>query len=121
MTDTTDPWGPKSFDFAQDLTKQLMTLDTALIALTITFVKDFASTAPDGARVVLAVSWLFYLLSLVFGIFGLMALTGVIAQASDGRPASVFGTSPRLGTGLMVFCFLLGLVTTVAAGIWALV
>jgi hypothetical protein len=41
----------KAFDFSADLTKQLITLATAIITLTITFSKDFLrqpNAAPKG-------------------------------------------------------------------------
>jgi hypothetical protein len=40
----------KAFDFAADLAKQLITLATGLIALTITFSKDFIQHAPAASQ-----------------------------------------------------------------------
>jgi hypothetical protein len=65
----------KAFDFAQDAAKQLITLSTAVVALTITFFKDFAGVDNDAANVIMAVSWLFYLLSIAAGIVFLFTLT----------------------------------------------
>jgi hypothetical protein len=44
----------KSFEFALETTKQLITLATAIVALTITFVKDLAQAAPDWSLYLLA-------------------------------------------------------------------
>lgn len=71
-----DPRIEKAFDFAQESTKQLITLATAVIALTITFLTDVVKTAPAGSAPFLKAAWVLYLLSIVFGIFTLLSLTG---------------------------------------------
>src|SRR5690242_1048270 len=53
--------GAKAFDFAQDVTKQLITLSTGVIALTITFLKDVATKAPSGALDFLHIAWVLFL------------------------------------------------------------
>lgn len=66
----------KAFDFAQDVTKQVLTLATGIIAVTITFFKDFALHAPGAAKALMAWSWVLYLASVIFGLWTLLALTG---------------------------------------------
>jgi hypothetical protein len=39
-----------SFSFAQETTKQILTLSTAVVAFTVTFSKDFVAGAPYDAR-----------------------------------------------------------------------
>jgi hypothetical protein len=51
----------KAFEFVQDATKQLITLSAAIVALTITFYKDFATGASECSRNLMTVSWIFYL------------------------------------------------------------
>ena len=70
----------KSFDFAADVAKQLITLATAIITVMITFSKDILGTNSHYIAWLLS-SWILFLLSIVFGIFTLMALTGVLAQS----------------------------------------
>lgn len=68
----------KAFDFAADTTKQLITLSTAIIALTITFSKDIigASNITNSSSIFWA--WGFFIASVIFGIWTLMALTGTL-------------------------------------------
>lgn len=49
-----------AFDFARETTKQLITLSTATIALTVTFSKDFLGTPDDFGRTLVVLSWLFF-------------------------------------------------------------
>lgn len=74
----------KSFDFAADVAKQLITLATAIITVMITFSKDILGTNSHYIAWLLS-SWILFLLSIVFGIFTLMALTGVLAQSQKLR------------------------------------
>lgn len=107
----------KAFTFAQDLIKQVISLSSGIIALTITFFKDFVgNSAPHHAKMLLAVSWLFYIGSVFFGIWALMALTGSLG---DGK-TSIKDTNMRLPAKIHFGCFIVGLGITVAAGWQAL-
>ncbi len=75
----------KSFDFAADTTKQLITLATAIITLTVTFSKDIVGLSIDYPKTLLAWTWGIFIASLFFGIFALMALTGTLQPLSDER------------------------------------
>ena len=58
------------FDSASDLAKQLITVSTAILGLSITFLKDVVKGTPMAHFWPLRVSWITYLLSIVCG-FGL--------------------------------------------------
>lgn len=66
----------KAFDFAADLTKQLMTFATAILAFTATFGKDAGPNPPGYIKWCVVGSWICYILSIACGILTLMALTG---------------------------------------------
>jgi len=67
----------KAFDFAADVTKQLITLSTAIITITITFSKDIVSNfANNPAKNYLLWAWILFIATVFFGIWTLMALTG---------------------------------------------
>lgn len=67
----------KAFDFAVDLTKQLITLSTAIITLTVTFSKDIIGGIVNSTnRYLLLFSWIFFIISILLGLLTLMALTG---------------------------------------------
>lgn len=66
----------KAFDFASDVTKQLITLSTVIITITITFSKDIITFTDTSAKNYLFWAWILYILTIFFGIWTLMALTG---------------------------------------------
>ncbi len=105
----------KAFDFAGDLTKQLITLSTGVIALTVSFLKGATDGVSNVAQVLLASAWGFYLLSIVFGIATLMALTGRLERHGDGE-ASIYSKSIRVFSGVQVGSFLVAIALTIAFG-----
>jgi hypothetical protein len=68
-----------AYGVAQELTKQLITLATAVFALTLTFADQIARPG-RGCRTLLEVSWVLFLVSVGFGLLTLMALAGQIAE-----------------------------------------
>lgn len=68
----------KAFDFASDTTKQLITIATAIITLTVTFSKDIIGGIDDAPKTLLVVTWAFYIVSIFFGVLTLMTLTGTL-------------------------------------------
>ncbi|WP_348812925.1 hypothetical protein [Flavobacterium maritimum] len=66
----------KAFDFAADTTKQLITLATGIIALTITFSKDIIGASQLSNSSLIFWSWGLFIFSIICGIWTLMALTG---------------------------------------------
>lgn len=111
----------KAFDFAQDVTKQVLTLATAIIALTITFFKDFAGHATYSAEVVMGSSWIAYLVSVILGLWTLMALTGTLQPLRSATiELSIQGMNVRLPALLQLLSFLVALILSVCAGILTL-
>jgi hypothetical protein len=114
----------KAFDFAQDATKQLLALATGIIAVSITFFKDFATHAPGYARTLFAWSWVVYLVSVVAGVWTLGALTGTLQplrpKGPGGEGPSINSGNVRLPAVIQLVCFAAGIVLTVVAGLRAL-
>lgn len=107
----------KAFTFAQDLVKQVITLSAGIITVTITFFKDFVGPgAPHGAKILMAISWMFYVLAVVFGILTMMALAGSL----DKGPTTIYTSNVTLPTAIHLICFVSGLGLTIGAGWWAL-
>lgn len=75
----------KSFDFAADITKQLITLSTAIITLTVTFSKDIVGVGDTLPKILLVWTWGIFILSIFFGILTLMALTGTLQPLSKEK------------------------------------
>lgn len=76
----------KSFDFAADVTKQLIALSTAIISLCVAFTdKIFSSYAAQSHSTTLLIALCCFVVSIVLGIFTLMALAGHLGKpTSDG-------------------------------------
>jgi hypothetical protein len=72
-----------AFTFAQESTKQMITLATGVIALTITFSKDIAGSVDQSARAFMLLSWIAFLVSVVFGVWTMLALTGTLEPGPD--------------------------------------
>lgn len=82
-----------------ELVKQLITLASGILALSITFTKDVLKTFPKST-ILLKVSWLVYLLSICFGIWAMMAFTGMVFEvAIHGVSADV--TSEKYGSSVI--------------------
>ncbi|MEP9385197.1 hypothetical protein [Nocardioides sp. KR10-350] len=128
-------WSERTFDLVSEITKQVITLSTGVMALTLTFWKDFAGHTSGVARVVLAVSWLLYILSILFGFLTLMASAGVqdrkgkalaVAEASRSDnekaagAASIYSDNLRVFGAIQLAFFLVAIVLTVIAGAIAL-
>jgi hypothetical protein len=103
----------KAFDFAQETTKQLLTLATGIIALTITFLKDVAGTASHDDRLYLQWGWIVYLVSIAFGVLTLMALTGNLERPGDGGSPSIYRGNIRLLSIGQIAAFFIGTVLIV--------
>lgn len=99
----------KAFDFASDTTKQLITIATALIALSITFLDSLGGS---GSKVILLLCWIALFLSVLFGVATLMALTGTLEKCTekdDPIPLSIYGLNVKRPSFLQILFFLLGL------------
>lgn len=104
-----------AFESARDATKQFLTLATGIIALTITFSKDFIG--PDAHSKMLALlAWGMLLLSVLFGLWTLLALTGTLEAKRENSQISIRGRNVTLPASLQVVTFFVGLVLTVVFG-----
>lgn len=84
----------KAFDFAVDLTKQLITLSTVIITLTVTFSKDIIGVVDNSNRYLLLISWIVFIFSILLGVLTLMALTGNLDPIPEKQPKNEDGTRP---------------------------
>jgi hypothetical protein len=112
----------KAFDFAADLTKQLITLATAIIGLTVTLGKDVLQKTPPNSRPWAIASWTAFLFSIACGILTLMALTGTLDQDPKRPPVpvSIRCSSVKTYSGLQAISFLAALILTVVYACLAL-
>ncbi|QCK16540.1 hypothetical protein [Mangrovivirga cuniculi] len=123
----------KAFDFAADTSKQLITLSTAIITLTITFSKDIIGVANISNSSSIFWAWGIFILSVIFGIWTLMALTGSLQpmknvktieesnsstnDSSNEESITINGLNVKIPAGLQILSFIAGLILTVNYGI----
>lgn len=109
------------FDFSSDLTKQLITVSTGIIGLSITFLKDVLKTVPTTEAWALKWSWFIYLFSIGCGFWALMALTGAITRMI-ARSTNTFPIDFRLQlpASLQIISFALATLFMVIYGVTAL-
>jgi hypothetical protein len=94
----------KAFDFAADLTRQLITLATVIIAAMITFF-DKAGSASTLSTWKFKASLGVYLCSIVSGLLALMALTGHLCRGPEAL--TPYAGNIRLFSLLQIFLFLI--------------
>ncbi|UOB18476.1 hypothetical protein [Abyssalbus ytuae] len=131
----------KAFDFAADTIKQLITLSTAIIALTITFSNDIVGANISNSSSIYW-AWGLFLASVIFGIWTLMALTGTLQpmkkkkkanqeneeqKEQNGEPENeeesinINGFNVKLPAGLQILTFIVALIFTVIFGVSSIV
>ena len=77
----------KSYDFAADLSKQMITLSTAVITLCVAFTdKLFTSSAAQANSCWLMASLIVFVMSISIGVFHLMGLTGQLGKETVNEP-----------------------------------
>ena len=76
----------KSYDFAADLSKQMITLSTAIITLCVAFTdKLFTSAVAQANSGWLLASLIVFVASISLGVFHLMGLTGQLGKETTSE------------------------------------
>jgi hypothetical protein len=110
------PLAEKAFDLGHDVTKQLVTLATAIVALTITFIHDLAANAWATAIHFVEGAWLAYLVSIPFGIMTLLQLAGNLE--TEAKP-SIYRGGILIASRIQIACFVLATALTTVFGMKA--
>jgi hypothetical protein len=109
-----------AFAGATDTCKQLITLATGLLALEITFAREFFGFAQlkiVGGLLIVG-SWVALLVSVVGGTWTLLALTGWLGSDSALTQAHIRSSNVRIPATVQIGFFALGLSLTVAFAIF---
>jgi hypothetical protein len=106
----------KAFDFAADAAKQVLTLSTGIVALTITFQKDIGANVVGGPRILLGVTLVVYFLAVAFGVWSLHALTGSLG--SGNKRVSIYDPNIVLPAVLQLGAFVVATGMIVLFAIW---
>jgi hypothetical protein len=99
---------PPSFQFAKETVTQLITLATAVVGVSVTFAKDIRSKITAHDRRWLFRSWVALLVSVVCGIWALMALTGTLANG-EVPSSAIKGVNVKIPSILQILAFLAGI------------
>src|SRR5690349_3484611 len=102
----------KAYDLATDLVKQLITLSTGVLTLTLAFYTDFLQTS-SGPTTLMVASWIVLVVSILAGIVGLMGLTGSLASGSQ----TILTLQQQIFPAIQFILFVLGM----ALMVWAVV
>jgi hypothetical protein len=114
---------------AMETAKQIITLSTGVIAVTLTFLDKFTKTAAEGRALpfTIVAAWIIFGLAILFSVWTLMALTGTM-NAIDRRAngltltkeqqsaVDAYGDNVQVPAVAMVVCFLAALGMTIATG-----
>ncbi len=105
-----------AFEFVQSLSKQLITLATGVLTLSIAFLRSLPVDTGTLFRY-LKISWVLYLLSISCGIWTLMALAGSLAPVdSDPAPPAAIESNVRIPSGLQIITFVAGTLVIMLLG-----
>jgi hypothetical protein len=103
----------KAFDFSADLTKQLITLATGIITLTIAFKKDFFPNPNTMPTWLAYCTWYAFLASIAMGILTLSALTGTLDAKDKEKELTIYSPNIVVFSILQFLTFGTGLFFTI--------
>jgi len=101
---------------ASDLSKQLISLSSGIIALTITFTKDSVHDSKRARRLI-SIAWVGYFLSILCGIWELMAITGTLEPIDGHAEPSIRGSNVVIPSMAQILTFAVSTLLIIAFGI----
>ena len=107
-----------AFASVTELTKQLITLGTGVLTLEVAFAKAFVEKAVASHWQV-QYSWIGLLISIVAGVWVLMAVTGKLAKGTNLAANDVYAVSIRVPAFIQVAAFTAGMFYTAWFGLLA--
>lgn len=110
----------QAFASAADWSKQILTLSTAIVTLTVTFSKDVFSDVASWEKLVLWLAWTAFLVAILAGILMLGALTGALASSKVPLPTTVNNSALMLFSRAQLGAFAAGVFLIVVFGFAAL-
>jgi len=116
---TFDEQRQKAFDFCADAAKQLITLATGIVTITITFAKDFVTNVNESAKPLAYWAWFIYLASIVFGMLTLLALTAELEPKKTTTTLPSIRGAAATYSGLQITSFGIAILLTIIFAIKA--
>lgn len=99
----------KSFDFAADLIKQVITISAAVITITVSAAKFVFVSAEPEVLALMFYSWIAFIVSILFGLFAHMSLTGNLVRPREQGP-SIYNPPTQALFGVHLISFLIGMI-----------
>ncbi len=97
-----------TFEFAKESTTQLIGLATGVMALTITFASDLMPAGRTGCIWMMKVAWILYFISIVGGVWMLLAMTGTLCKGpATLNHSHLFASNIRLPSFVQIIAFVL--------------
>ncbi|MGK7896188.1 MAG: hypothetical protein AB4372_21890 [Xenococcus sp. (in: cyanobacteria)] len=90
---------------AVGLAQELINLSSAILVLSIAFVNNILKESKLCDRSLLSVSWIFYLLTIIAGIWTRMAITGSLADGP--KPMGTMESNIRLPAAIQIILFVM--------------
>ena len=98
-------------------TKQIVTLASGFIGLTVTFAEKFKGKDEIVVLWTMKGSWICFGVAIAFGVWALLAITGVANKAAlDAAVPNADETSIRIPAIVMVLAFVVGMVMVIWTG-----
>lgn len=110
-------WRKQAFDLSAESTKQLITVATGVVTVTILFSKDLDKTS----RYLAYAAWVAFVVSVMFGVAVLLNLSGNLQHAADGKyqyPSVTAKGIPFLSKG-QIGTFTVGIILLFVFGLFA--
>lgn len=101
--------------YVNQFTQQVITLSTAVLALSITFTKDIVKNVPHSPLWILKSAWAAFLVSIIFGLWVMMAVTGILTK-SNNETLFIVGDTIRFPSTIQVMLFGLGVILMILYG-----
>ena len=109
----------QAFTSATDWAKQILTLSTGIVTLTVAFSDKIFGDLSDGERWTLWIAWGLYVVSIVGGVSLLSTLTGTLARAAEPKPDDVYAKNNRIAAFVQLGAFVAATIAIVVFGFMA--
>lgn len=107
------------FDQAASTIKQILTLSTAIVTITSVAAKSVFDDVSSDALTCLGISWIFFILSIISGVMGLMSLAGNVAPENldeESPSPSIYNRPSAIIIKCQLIAFLVGIIFVVLYG-----
>ena len=106
----------QAFTAASDWAKQILTLSTGIVTLTVAFADKIFGDLSDGERWTLWIAWALYIVAILGGVWVLSALTGTLARDTSLEARDVYNLNTALPAYVQLGSFVAATIAIVIFG-----